>query len=354
MKLVKIIVSGLIIFTSVPVFAEPYLAIKSGKACNSCHVSPTGGGMRTAFGQAYGRSLAANQNKLSNIKSELNEHIRIGADFRFSATYLSIEGQQDQFDFNTDRASVYLQAELLPETLSLYIDQQFSPTSENRTAWLMYTLLPSLLYIRAGSFFLPYGFRLEDDSAFIRQVTGINFSSADNGIELGLDYNSWSMQLALTNGTAGAAETNTDKQLSLRSVYIQPEWRAGFSINTNKNTTAKREMFNLFAGANLFSIQWLFEIDQIKDSQTTSVTQQVLLAELNKEIIKGHNIKFTHEFHDPNTDVDEDERTRNSLVWEYFPVQQAQIRTGIRVSKGIPQKPQDNSDEIFINVHAWF
>ena len=50
MKLVKIIVSGLIIFTSVPVFAEPYLAIKSGKACNSCHVSPTGGGMRTAFG----------------------------------------------------------------------------------------------------------------------------------------------------------------------------------------------------------------------------------------------------------------------------------------------------------------
>lgn len=354
MKIIKIIVSGLLFFISASVFAEPYLAIKSGLRCSSCHISPTGGGMRNSFGQEFGRSLAASDRQLSGISSELNKSFSIGGDFRAGAESVTIDGQEDQFNFDTERASIYLHANLIPQTLDLYIDQQFSPASLNREAWISYKPQLPGLYARAGKFFLPYGFRLQDDTAFIRQVTGINFSSSDNGIELGADYKSWSVQLALTNGTAGAAETNTDKQFSLRSVFIKPEWRAGFSLNSNKSTGAKREMFNLFAGASLFATQWLFEIDQIKDTQTSSVTQQVLLVELNKEVKKGHNIKFTHESHDPNTDVDEDERTRNSLVWEYFPVQQAQIRTGLRVSEGIPQKPQDNSDVLFVNIHAWF
>lgn len=350
----NIVLGGLLFFISLSVFAEPYLAIKSGLRCSSCHVSPTGGGMRNHFGQEYGRSLAASNQQLSRISSGINEHLNIGGDFRGRAQSISVDGQDDQFNLDTERASIYLHADLIPQTLQLYIDQQFSPASQNRSAWVSYRPELPGLYARAGKFFLPYGFRLQDDTAFIRQVSGINFSSADNGIEVGGDYKSWSVQLALTNGTAGAAETNTDKQFSLRSVYIKPEWRTGFSINTNKGVNAKREMFNVFAGANLFSIQWLFEIDRIKDTQTNSITQQVLFAELNKEIIKGHNIKFTHESHDPNTDVDEDERTRNSVVWEYFPIHQAQISSGFRVSEGIPQKPQDNSDEIFIALHAWF
>jgi hypothetical protein len=354
MNKLKIVLGGILFFISLSVFAEPYLAIKSGQRCSSCHVSPTGGGMRTHFGQEYGRSLAASDEQLSRISSALSEHFRIGGDFRAGAESVSVDGQEDQFNLETERASIYLHADLIPQTLDFYIDQQFSPASDNREAWISYK--PDLpgIYGRAGQFFLPYGFRLQDDTAFIRQVTGINFSNADNGIELGADYKSWSVQLAVSNGTAGAAENNTDKQVSLRSVFIKPQWRAGFSINSNKGVTAKREMFNLFAGANLFSIQWLFEIDQIKDTAANSVTQQVLFAEINKEIIKGHNLKFTHEAHDPDTDVDEDERTRNSLVWEYFPLQQAQVRTGIRVKEGIPQLSQDNSDEIFVNLHAWF
>ena len=354
MNNLKIILGGMLFFTSVAVFAEPYLAIKSGLRCSSCHVSPTGGGMRNSFGQNFGRSLAANEKQISGISSELNENIRIGGDFRGGAQSISVDGQEDQFNFDTERASIYLHADLVPQTLNLYIDQQFSPASQNRETWISYKPQLPGLYARAGKFFLPYGFRLQDDTAFIRQVTGINFSSADDGIELGADYKSWSLQLAMTNGTAGAAETNTDKQFSLRSVFIKPEWRAGFSLNSNKGTFAKREMFNLFAGASLYSMQWLFEIDHIKDTQASEITQQVFFVELNREIRKGHNLKFTHESHDPNTDVDEDERTRNSLVWEYFPLQQAQIRTGVRISEGIPQKPQDNSDELFINVHAWF
>ena len=79
-----------------------------------------------------------------------------------------------------------------------------------------------------------------------------------------------------------------------------------------------------------------------------------LFVEFNKEVFKGHNLKLTHEAHDPNVDIDEDQRTRNSLVWEYFPIQYLQLRSGVRISEGIPQDPQANSDEFFINLHAWF
>ena len=336
------------------VTAEPYLAVKSGHACAMCHVSPTGGGMRTEFGQAYGRSLAASQGALSKINPQLSEGFRIGANFRGSLSSVDTPGQQDQIDFTTDRASFYLQAELIPQTLTMYIDQQFSPASDNREAWLLLQTSDASYSLRAGQFFLPYGLRLEDDSAFIRQVTGINFAGADNGVELGFNRDALNAQFAMSNGTVGAVETNTDKQLSLRAEYILPSWRIGGSVNSNHGASTKREMFNLFAGLNLFSATWLLEVDRIRDTQNGSVTQQVFFAEVNKEVARGHNIKLTLESHDPNTDFDEDERTRNSLVWEYFPIQQMQLRSGFRLGEGIPQRAQDNSDELFVNLHAWF
>ena len=351
----KILFSLMLLACSATAFAEPYLAVKSGQKCASCHVSPTGGGLRNDFGQAFGRTLAQDGATPSTIDGKVAPNIRLGGDFRGALRLTDGDDQPAQNQFQVERLSLYLQAQLIPQRLTLYLDQQFAPASDNRTGWVMWKSSSQNAYLRGGKFFLPYGLRLEDDTALIRQVSGINFSSADTGIELGIDQNAWSAQLAVTNGTAGAAEIDRDKQVSARLAYIVSGWRAGVSVNSNRSADSSRKMANIFAALNAASAQWLFEFDQIQDDNGAGeVTQQVLLAEVNKPLAVGHNLKLTHEWHDPNIDVDENERVRNSIVWEYSPLQQMQLRSGVRISEGIPQQPQFNTQEVFGQLHVWF
>lgn len=348
-----IIVIGFLL-SSFNLQAEPYLAIKAGLHCNACHVSPGGGGMRTEFGQAFGRNLSVKQDSAATLKGQLSEYLRFGGDFRGGFTAIDNEDNDSQSEFSTDQTTLYINADLIPARLNLLVDQQLSPNSLNREAWVRLNSEDQQHYVRAGKIILPFGLRLADDSAFIRQVSGINFSTADNAVEYGWYRNAWNLQLAVGNGSAGAAELDNDKQLSSRLAYVRPDWRLGASVNINNSDSGDREMWNLFGGFNALQSQWLFEFDQIKDSNTDDITQQVIFLEVNHEVAVGHNLKLTLESHDPDTSVSEDDRVRNSIVWEYFPMPLLQLGTGLRISEGIPQKPQDNRDELFFNLHAWF
>ena len=56
--------------------------------------------------------------------------------------------------------------------------------------------------------FLPYGLRVEDDSAFIRQATGMNFDNSDNGVEYGLRSQNTSANFYIANGTSQASNND--------------------------------------------------------------------------------------------------------------------------------------------------
>jgi hypothetical protein len=223
-------------------------------------------------------------------------------------------------------------------------------------AFARYTTQDQRWSVQGGQFYLPYGWRVEDDSAFVRQVTGINMTTPDRGVQVGYETASLSAQLAVSNGTASGPEPDEGKQVSLRAEHVQNVWRAGVGFNLNHTETGDRQMQGLFAGVRTGPIAWLAEADYLMDETLgpTERKQWVGLIEANWMITKGQNLKLTAEVFEPDTDVDEDEQNRFSLLWEYVPFQFVQVRVGARVYDGIPQNDLQNRKIYFAQLHGFF
>lgn len=340
--------------------AEPYLAVRMGLKCSTCHVNPTGGGMRTAFGEAWSQTvLPAKHVDIGGDTSwtgEIGKYFAVGGDLRANATYTRIPNESSQSDFDLEEMRVYLEGRVIPDRLSIYIDQRLAPgSSTNAEAYGKLWFGDHRFYVKAGQMFLPYGLRLQDDSAFIRQVPGINFATPDHGVEFGLDTANWSAQIAVSNGTAGGPELDNGKQFSLRAERVMAAWRLGASFNLNHTDTGNRQMQNLFAGLRTGPVAWLAEADYIDDKSLAPERKQWAgLIEANWAMLPGQNLKLTAENFDPSTDISEDQQVRYSLLWEFTPMQFVQLRLGIRHYDGIPQNDRQNRDVAFLQLHGYF
>lgn len=338
------------------IFAEPYLAVREGFHCSSCHVNPTGGGMRNEFGYIFGaNNLAAKVAINKNIESwtgQLGGPVRIGANGRYSSRQFEIDDIDTNNNLGVDRTSLYLSADL-NETVSVMIDQQLSPGgSQNRESWVRLSF--DQWYVKAGKIFQPFGWRLEDDTAFVRQATGINFTNGDNGIEVGFEKGSWSTQLAVTNGTGGSNEVDDGKQTSFRLAQVLNNMQWGVSANLNNTDSGDRTIAGIFFGVKTGAVTWLGEWDRIEDSGFVfgDMEQDLALLEANYLIAKGHNLKFTLESQQFSIGIAD--RQRYSIVYEYFPVSFSQLRFGARENNSDEVNAFLNSQELFAQVHIYF
>ena len=342
--------------------AEPYIAVMTGFKCGQCHTNATGGGKRTAFGTAYAhnelaRRVVTRDGDGGAWTGEVNRWLAFGADLRAGFDYVDTPGADETNDFDVSRATLYAELRAIPGLLSFYVDEQVAPGGTlNREAYALLTPQSGKYTVKAGKLFLPYGWRLQDDSAFVRSLTGVNLAAPDNGVELGLELPRWSTQLAITNGTAGGPENDTGKQVTGLARYVGARWTAGLSASSNNADLGDREMYGAFAGLRTGPIAWLAEVDRITDDTAGGgdTVIDVSLLEGNWRLAKGHNLKLTYEFHDPADDADEDERERYSLIWEYSPFQLLQSRIGIRAYNGVPGAAATNRDELFAELHVYF
>ncbi len=202
--------------------AEPYLAVQKGMQCSSCHGHPAGGGKRSVYGNVFAQAELAAR-RLGDGKlwtGDVQKWLSIGADLRASFVDIDTPNRRDTSVSGFDRGTFYLEATLIPNRLSIYIDQQFSPDDiENREAYVRLNSKSTKWFITVGQFYLPYGLRLQDDSAFVRQATGINFANVDRGLQGGYNAGAWSTIVSVTDGS-GAGRSGTSDQLSLVSSYV--------------------------------------------------------------------------------------------------------------------------------------
>jgi hypothetical protein len=340
--------------------AEPYLAVQMGFKCTQCHVNPTGGGLRSVFGDVFAQTIlpaAHLDTGGDNWNGDLGHYLRVGGDLRFDAQVTQVRHASSNQEFSLEQARVYLEANVIPDRLIAYVDEQVAPGGAlNREGYVLYWSASHDWYLKAGQMYLPFGFRLQDQTAFILTATGINMTTPDQGVEFGWERGHIDAQLAVSNGTAGGPVTSDGKQYSTQFSWVQSVWRIGAAANYNAQSGGSKRAFGLFGGLRTGPISWLAQAE-ITDDESIPKDQGKQLAtllEANWLIARGHNLKITDEFLNPNRAVPNGEETRVSLVYEWTPIQFAQIRTGFRWNDGIPQDPAEHQRLYFIELHGYF
>ncbi|MEW6775867.1 MAG: hypothetical protein AB1405_06215 [Bdellovibrionota bacterium] len=355
--------------------AEPYLAIREGLKCSQCHANVTGGGKRTDYGSIYANTSLpmmyfapwkkmkeeGKQSPLSGfVTGRVTDYLSLGMDLRTSNTTALVPAgpfspKTEANEFAVDEANLYVEGELIPQHLVLYLDAQFAPGSPKaREVFGMWKGLPWDSYVKAGRFFVPYGLRLQDDSAVIRRQTGFTFQASDVGVEVGFEPGPFSMSVSVTNGTTTGGDDNVDKQFSTVFSWNAKCWRIGGSASFNDTPSGSRSVHGGFAGATLGRFTGFAELDHIMDDfGATEVDGLAILAELNVLVVKGFNAKFTYEYFDPDMDLSENQRLRWSAVLEPFITQFLQARLGGRIADAPPQLPAERAEEIFVEIHVF-
>jgi hypothetical protein len=348
-------------FLILPAHAEPYLAVQTGFKCGQCHVNPTGGGERNVFGNVFAQTQlpARRIDTGSDVwTGDVTKFLSVGGDLRFDGSYSKVPQSPSVDQFQMEQTRIYVSASVIPQRLLVYVDEQVAPGGAvNEEAYGLYWSANHDWYVKAGQMYLPFGLRLQDQSAFVRQASGINMTTPDRGAEFGWERGAWDAQFTVSNGTAGGPVSNNGKQYGGQLIYVQSLWRLGLAANYNDAAaTGGRGTYGAFAGVRTGPIAWLGEADYINDRSlgNSAVKMVATLAEANWRIAQGHNLKVTGEFLDPNRDIAHNGRTRWSLVYELTPIQFVQLRAGVRYSQGIPQAPAENARLFFVQLHGFF
>jgi hypothetical protein len=340
-----------------PAYAEPYLAVQTGYKCNVCHVNPTGGGLRNDFGITYAKVLLpANtiDTTLDAWTGKVTDALRVGGDLRSDWTRDTQPHTPAATGFALEQFRVYGDLTIIPDRLGIYVDEQIAPNgSQNEEAYVRYGSTTDGFYLKGGQFYLPFGWRLQDQSAFVREVSGISMTTPDKGVEIGYEKNAWSAQVDFTNGAANT--TGTGHQITSQAVYTKSFWRLGAAVSMTQSEGGDRKAGALFAGFRTGPVAYLLEGDYVRDDSFPGGRNLTAgLAEADWRILKGHNLKFTAEYEDPDRSVAQDQQTRYSLLYEYTPLPFLQLRFGYRRYYGIPQSPTENQRLILAELHGYF
>jgi hypothetical protein len=355
-------------------YAEPYFAVREGFRCNQCHVNPTGGGKRNPFGSIYERTglsarvwdwskvtgVDSSENPLevgTYFDSALADRISVGGDFRARLGTTFDEPTGDLWSFDVTDGRAYLQADLHPERLTLYFDESLAPGgAQSREAWALVRDLPGGAYAKAGKILPAFGWRLQDNAAYVRQASGVNYSTPDLGVELGAIHGPGMVSVSVTNGNGGASEVDRRKQVAVWSHMAWKKAQVGASFLYNEGGGERRLAYGAHGGLDVGRFTFLAEAALVEDlpEPGSPVRQLATLFETDFQLAKGWNLKSTLEYLDPDREISENAKIRVGFGLETFLAEGIQTSLMWRAQDSIPQDPQGEVDSLFAELHVFF
>jgi hypothetical protein len=367
--------SCLIVFT-VSAYAIPRFATRLNLPCQSCHVNPSGGGMRNAFGQSFGRdSLSVKswqeEYALDDFSTKLSEFLTYGADFRFLAFYQSRTNpdaslssffpMQMDLDFNL----------AVSKKINLYINPAFGPYNRLEVFGIA-RILPANGYVKLGRFTPPYGLRFDDHTSFIRQATPFrNNMGQQTGLEVGFKSGSVIAMGALTNGMRGDLDGILAKavfgKLEVHGELGPIRVLAGVSSYNDVSSVEKLNLLGGYASATLMDrLTLIGDVERIRGNSSsmsvssdlnqrnapgTDLKQLAVMMEADYELLQGIDLKLMYDFFDPNTDVKSGTAVRYSGGFEFMPMSGVEVRPLFRYTKDTILNR--NTTDLQIMVHLF-
>ena len=350
-------------------FGLPRFASRTGAKCQSCHLNPSGGMLRQAFGEQYGRETLPVQNwakdfDFDDFSNLISNFISVGADVQtlFFTQQIPDTGTGGG---STKNAFFQMQGDLYlnfrpAKHINVFIMKGLYNGFE---AFGLISILPANGYIKVGKFTPNFGTRLDDHTTFIRTYTGFSPEQGRpelTGAEIGISPGPISVTGGIYNSTDGfgAAETN-DKAFLGRAegMFTAAEkfhFGIGGDIFSHVNSAGLRT--DLYGGLGSFSyggFTMFGEADIIRSRLPgKTVNGLVTYIEADYVITSGLEFLAAYDFYDPDADLKTGVQSRYSIGFDFFPIAGIEVRPVYRIKK---EQPVDlRNDEFNLLIHFYF
>ncbi|MFA6440039.1 MAG: hypothetical protein WCX28_12070 [Bacteriovoracaceae bacterium] len=367
----------LLIFSIANADALPKFGTRQGAKCQSCHINPTGKGMRSTFGSTYGReeltmAMYKEETDIEEYSPMLNDFFTIGMDYR---TLFYYREQNSTSSFFQMQGDLYLDLRL-NKKFRIYIDKGLYQGFE---AFGLAKVLPLEGYIKLGNFIPSYGLKMDDHNLLIRSGSffplnpaiatypgGLGFGQGaeDTGLEIGFSPSIFTVNIGLFNGKkggiAGTSGTKNKAVVVRADANVQTDllnFNVGGSLYNlpTANGLGKTQIiggFGVLTLDNNLTLQGEYDILTTHHPVLNKmVSGNILYGELNYLLTSGVDLKLGYEFYDPNIDLLDGSITRFTIGAELFPLTGIEVRPLYRINQEKPTELKNN--ELHVMFHFY-
>jgi len=349
--------------------ALPRFSSSTGAKCQSCHVNPSGAGMRQLFGAQYGRETLpvpewGTDMEIEDFTTLLTSFVGVGADVRTLYYYVQLPDTGGSSGKNSNafwemQGDLYLNFKLAKK-VNVYFEKGLYSGFE---LFGMVSQLPAAGHVKVGKFVPNFGTRLDDHTAYIRHYTGFSPASSPRpeltGIEAGVSPGWFSAFAGVYNAEDGFGyAVGNSKAYLVRAdglFELGKDMHLSLGANMFGTTTSGGEKQSLYGGLGSFSIGsfTIFgEGDMIQTKHSSgTITGYVTYIEANYVVTPGVDLKVAYDYYDPDKDVKDGAMSRYSFGVEFFPVSGVEIRPMYRVIVEEPENYSNNEFQIMLHFY---
>lgn len=361
-----LVVALVVLFAAHAAAALPRFASREGAKCQSCHVNPSGGGMRSPFGVQYGRDELpvptwASEFDLDDFSTQLTDFVSIGADFR---TLFYYQQRPDTGSASSTNAFWQMQGDIymnlrLAKKVSIYLDKGIYGGFE---IYGLMNILPGNGFIKVGKFVPNYGLKTDDHTVFTREHTGFSAERGRaelTGGELGFSPGPVTISGGIFNARDGfGSGTGSNKAFLGRAEGIfKPSEDINVGIGGNvftakQSSDGRVTVFGGFASFSYENLTMIGEVDLIKNKLAGTTTNGFVTSlEASYVVTPGVDVKLGYDFFDADTDVKSGSRSRYSIGLEFFPISGVELRPVYRIMKEDPVDATNNEFHFLIHFY---